>query len=282
MTASIRTNERAKSFLFWVPDFLADPAVAAMGPEEVGGYMLLLCYAWQSDDRGVLDNNDEMLARLTRLNDRWPKHKAAILRAFVVRDGKLIQKRMVREAKATDERINRAKENGRSAAQARWSKDLNATRIRETCEPNTINRNINNEEPRIAVEAVNQVTPGDIRSLLGEVVESVSERPAPVKRIVEHPTETVYKWLQDNATADQTKEAMRFVGWLMKTGTRDSETLLALTKHFVVYKPKNPHAYFTKEGSARTAIAMRTAADAAIREHERVLAEEREFLRRSL
>ena len=91
-------------------------------------------------------------------------------------------------------------------------------------------------------------------------------------------TEPAFEWLKLNVKPDSVATYMRFVGWLQKTGTRDAETLLALVKHAVVYQPRNPHAYFTAEGTTRTSIAMKVGADAAIREHERIKEEERKFL----
>ena len=95
---------------------------------------------------------------------------------------------------------------------------------------------------------------------------------------VEPPTEAVREWLKSNAPPERAAEVMRFMGWLVKTGTRDSETVLALVKHFTVQNPHNPYAYYTPDGNARQSIAMRVAADHAIAEHERITREEREFL----
>jgi hypothetical protein len=93
--------------------------------------------------------------------------------------------------------------------------------------------------------------------------------------------DAAWHWLRANTAPDRLPEAMRFVGWLVKTGTRDADMLLALAKHFTVHAPRNPHAYYTPNGTARQAIAARVASDAAIAEHERLKREDREFLGRS-
>jgi uncharacterized protein YdaU (DUF1376 family) len=57
-------------FPFYVDAWLGSEAVAAMSPEERGAYIQLLCYAWKSADCGLPDD-DEVLARLSGLNERW-------------------------------------------------------------------------------------------------------------------------------------------------------------------------------------------------------------------
>lgn len=306
-------NERAPSFLFWVGDFLSDPVVAAMSAEEVGAYVLLLCYAWQSDRPGVLANDDAVLARLTRLHERWPEHREAVLRAFVVSDKVLTQKRMVAEARATARRMERARASGERGANARWGAEQgrvpNATAMPARGMPVAVteHRTSTPASPAIAGDApassrsesnpslaVGPSGPSEsppaptdgaranqqaVLDMLGGVAGSLAAPPRPAKRTVSSSTQAAWDWLKLNATPDEQRAMMALVGWFVKTGTTDSHTLLALTKHAVVYKPANPHAYFTEKGETRQSIAMKVAADRAVSEHELAKQLERDFLK---
>lgn len=113
-------NDRAPSFQFYPRDFMADRAVSAMTPEELGGYILLMCHAWESD--GKLPNDDEMLARLSRLGDRWPACERMVRAAFLNEGDHLLQKRMAQERKAQALRHEQARKGGlASASRARDS-----------------------------------------------------------------------------------------------------------------------------------------------------------------
>ncbi len=330
-------TDRSRSFLFWVADFLADPVVAAMSTEEVGAYILLLCYAWQSDRPGVLRNDDDLLSKLTRLHERWPEHRENVLRAFVVSSTTITQKRMVAEARATAERIARASESGRRASISRWRNDKDAVRNADAKRNDASSSSSSSTTTNLASSADAEEAPllplgltedaalretpqspvqrpgaerepeadsgsarpaggegdaqanvlvadqnrGAVLGLLSQVVGGM--KLAPGSRVPSRktpPTEAAWNWLRDNAEPARAAEVMKFVGWLVKTGTRDGEMVLALVKHFTVHNPRNPHAYYTPEGNARQTIVMRVAADRAIAEHERQKRAEREFLGR--
>lgn len=51
-------------------DWLSDPRVAVMTPEQEGAYFRLMCYAWKNDDCS-LPSDDAQLAVMSRLGDRW-------------------------------------------------------------------------------------------------------------------------------------------------------------------------------------------------------------------
>jgi uncharacterized protein YdaU (DUF1376 family) len=93
-----RTSDvRAPAFQFYPDDYLSDDAVEAMSLAEQGAYMRLLCHAWKSKRPGCLENDDDLLARLSRLGRKWRTSKARIIRAFrISEDGSwLMQKRMI-------------------------------------------------------------------------------------------------------------------------------------------------------------------------------------------
>jgi uncharacterized protein YdaU (DUF1376 family) len=260
-----------------------------MDAEEVGAYFLLLCYAWLSDTQGVLANDDELLARLTRLGSRWPQHKAAVLRAFVVTDKRLVQKRMVAEAKPTAERIARAEAVGKKGAAARWRKPLDAGGIADaqpTHASSSSSSSSTNQEAAFSLrsKATSDVSVEEnksaVRDLLAGLAGQMDVGPAKAPKSTKKagPAELAWEWLKQNATREEAASGMELVGWLIKTGTKDAEVLRALVKTFIVYKPKNVFAYFTPEGKARQSIALRASSDAAIIEHERLKREERAFI----
>jgi uncharacterized protein YdaU (DUF1376 family) len=91
--------EKAPAFQLYARDFLADPLVDAMEPEELGGYFRLLLIAWQQDDPGFLPNETPRLASWSKLGRRWKKHGPAIMACFrIATDGRIYQKRMVQVA----------------------------------------------------------------------------------------------------------------------------------------------------------------------------------------
>lgn len=109
-------------FPVFARDFLADPFVDAMTPEELGGYWRLLLIAWQQTTPGYLPNDPEQLARWSRLGARrWKVAGAAILRCFrVSEDGRTIwQKRMVAIAIERQKFIDQQRQKGLASAARR-------------------------------------------------------------------------------------------------------------------------------------------------------------------
>ena len=117
------------SFPFYVRDFATDPRVLVMTCEEVGGYVMLLCAAWLQPEPGVLPNDDETLAALSRLRERWPDCRKRILAAFVVDGERLIQKRMVAVREAQRRYYRGQKARGKAGANARWHKPVDGDGI---------------------------------------------------------------------------------------------------------------------------------------------------------
>lgn len=116
-------KERAPSFQFYPRDFVSSRAVSLMTPEERGGYMFLLCHAWDSDTPGILPDDDAVLAQLSGLGKRWAKCRAAIARAFVVDGGRWRQERMIEEREAQQERYERASRGARMTNNKRAQSD---------------------------------------------------------------------------------------------------------------------------------------------------------------
>src|SRR4051812_39024339 len=95
-------------FAFYPGGFSSDPHVEAMSTLQVGAYMLLLCKAWQAEPPASLPNDDQILARLARVDpDVWAEIKWGVLVPFRLgTDGRLHSKRLRQEY---DEALRRMK-----------------------------------------------------------------------------------------------------------------------------------------------------------------------------
>lgn len=114
---------RPSFFAFYPADFANDIHVEAMSTLQVGAYVLLLCKAWQSDPPASLPNDDQILARLARVDAViWQEIKAGVLVPFRLgTDGKLHSKRLRQEYEAAQKRMRIAKENGRKGGRPKSS-----------------------------------------------------------------------------------------------------------------------------------------------------------------
>lgn len=291
-------KDRPPSFQLYPADVLSSRAVVLMTPEARGGYFFLLCHAWDSDEPGVLPGVDAELAMLSGLRERWPACREMIAAAFDVhsREGFWVQVRMVRErceqharyasascgGHATASKLTPAQRSNsaRKAALARWSKRAFGAHSMRTPSSSSSSSVLESKAAAAAAhdETAGSPTAGDVRALVAGVAASMRlpgpDSPASPPR----PLDAAWEWLKANASPERAAVEMRFVGWLVSTGTRDGGTLLALVKHKLVHGPANPHAYYTPLGNARQSIALRTAGDRAIAEHERLKREERAFL----
>lgn len=61
---------KSPAFSLYVNEWLGSTSIAAMEPEEEGAYIRLLCHAWGDPDCS-LPNDDQILAKLSRLGERW-------------------------------------------------------------------------------------------------------------------------------------------------------------------------------------------------------------------
>ena len=111
-------------FPFYVPDFLSSRTVTMMTAEEVGGYVLLLCYAWQ-DPNGSLPTDDDSLRVLSRMRGDMTRLKSC----FIEKKGRLYNKRLIQELEKVKEKSLSAKK----SAALRWHSDGNANALRRQC-----------------------------------------------------------------------------------------------------------------------------------------------------
>ena len=74
---------RPPAFQLFVNDWVSSPTITMMTPAEEGAYIRLLCYAWADPDVSLPDDDDS-LAKLSRLNEQWFNGSSTTLRACVV------------------------------------------------------------------------------------------------------------------------------------------------------------------------------------------------------
>lgn len=91
---------KSPAFRFYPSDFVGSPDVQAMEPHEIGGYILLLCMAWNSDRHGYLPDDENLLRRWSKLTrEQWAESRELILKKFPGKEeGWRTNPRMVLEA----------------------------------------------------------------------------------------------------------------------------------------------------------------------------------------
>jgi len=131
--------EKAPAFQFYPKDFIVDIDVQTMTPEQRGGYIMLLAYAWLQDEQGTLPNDDETLARLSGLNDRWKEAGQAIKSKFELQNGRLINPRLIKEKIKQQERRQKCSKAGKISAENKQQKlNEQLTNVQQTFNMGTI------------------------------------------------------------------------------------------------------------------------------------------------
>lgn len=89
-------SDRFPWFPFYAADWRLSRSVRAMTPEQRGGYVELLCVAWDDGlEEPSLPTDDAALAKLSELGaKRWAKVGAAIRACFYERDGRLYNEKL--------------------------------------------------------------------------------------------------------------------------------------------------------------------------------------------
>lgn len=90
------------AMMFYVGDWLKAPDIQCLDYETKGIWFEMLCYMWESNERGYLKYNDEQLARLLRLPEVLLKQKLKQLLDFAIysireSDGAIYSRRMVKD-----------------------------------------------------------------------------------------------------------------------------------------------------------------------------------------
>lgn len=111
-------------FSFYPQDWLSEPKVQQLTYEEQGIYFALLCHMWNfANEYGdpSLPNDDKFIQRLLKIRPaKWKKVKAVLVEGIApvieVRDGRLVNKRLLKEFKKAKEKSDKAAK----AAKKRW------------------------------------------------------------------------------------------------------------------------------------------------------------------
>jgi len=113
---------RRPSFQFYPGDWLSSSKTAMMTPAEEGAYIRLLCYCWKDEDCSLPDD-DEVLARLSRLNEGWLKGGSRVVASCFqphpTKVGFLTNERLMQEREKQDEWRRKSAAGGRKSAATR-------------------------------------------------------------------------------------------------------------------------------------------------------------------
>lgn len=121
MMAGESDRERLHILPLYVNDLTSDELVEAMTTEEFGAYIHLLIKAWKADPPCTIPDDDEILARWSRMTDRqWKKCRKRVLAPWkLLQDGRLQQKRLVQVRDEVLAKINQKREAGAKGGKAR-------------------------------------------------------------------------------------------------------------------------------------------------------------------
>lgn len=114
-------KERLPYLPLYVNDLTSDELVEAMSTEEFGAYMFLLFKAWKSDPPATIPDDDQTLARYSRLTiKRWLACRERILAPWKpCGDNRLVQKRLLQVHGEVMARINQKREAGAKGGRSR-------------------------------------------------------------------------------------------------------------------------------------------------------------------
>jgi len=116
------------AFQFYANDWLGSTQIMLMTPAEEGAYIRLLAIAW-NDKNCSLPDDDDVLAKLSRLGEEWHSHSGAIIRkCFKEKNGRLFNERLLKEKRKIEAFKKERSKSGKIGAEKRWNKDDNSKR----------------------------------------------------------------------------------------------------------------------------------------------------------
>lgn len=113
------TKEKSPAFQFYPKDWMSDINTRCMTLEECGAYVELLCVEWL--EKGLPDD-DEQLAVISRLGDKWEKSGDKIKKCFNKVGDKLIHPRLKKERAKQKKRREQTSAAGRLGGMSRKTK----------------------------------------------------------------------------------------------------------------------------------------------------------------
>jgi uncharacterized protein YdaU (DUF1376 family) len=120
-------------FKFNPVDWLTSVSIRMMTIEQEGAYHRLLCEEWLQHDCGLPDD-DEKLAILSGLLDRWASGSHIIRQQFISRNGRLYNERLLHEWKEVASNSQKARRN----ANMRWQSGRNAVALPTHSDSNAV------------------------------------------------------------------------------------------------------------------------------------------------
>ena len=113
---------KSPAFQFYPGDWLSSPNVAMMTPEQEGAYIRLLCYAWADPDCSLPDD-DEVLAKLSRLGEGWFNGGSTVVRKCFnqhpTKPERLFNQRLMKEREKQEEWRKKSIEGGIKSGKSR-------------------------------------------------------------------------------------------------------------------------------------------------------------------
>ncbi len=108
------------AFQFYANDWLGSTQVMLMSPAEEGAYIRLLAIAWNDEDC-CLPNDDDKLAKLSRLGEAWHNGSGAIIKkCFKEKGNKIFNERLLKEKRKIKQFRKERSESGKIGAEKRW------------------------------------------------------------------------------------------------------------------------------------------------------------------
>lgn len=120
---------QSPAFQFYPKDFLMDDKVAVMNLEQIGTYVLLLCYCWNNNG---LPNDEEELKEMCKNPKNWSRIWAKVSKCFYENKGKLHNKRLSIEKKKQENWKKMKTDAGKKGAEIRWGKSKGNNKIDST------------------------------------------------------------------------------------------------------------------------------------------------------
>ncbi len=114
---------KSPAFQFYPKDWFSSRIVRRMTPEQRGGYWELLAHEWLEDDCSLPDDDNE-LAFLSGLNERWPECSEIIRKCFEKRGAKLYNLRLLQERNKQETFRKKCSDAGLKSAEVRKNKEL--------------------------------------------------------------------------------------------------------------------------------------------------------------
>lgn len=113
---------KSPAFQFYPKDWLSSLKISLMTPAEEGAYIRLLCYCWDDADCSIPDN-DEILAKMSRLNEGWFKGGSTVVRKCFnqhpTKPGFLTNERLMKEREKQKKWSEKSHEGGKKSGEVR-------------------------------------------------------------------------------------------------------------------------------------------------------------------